>query len=189
LHWNDEKEEGRPAPATDRLARRRKPCLASRVDKSALLQAIVARLEAELALQTEAAHASRTEATDADSRAEGKFDMRGQSAAYLASGQAKLATEIAEAITAYQALPRRRFERSEAVAVGALVTLEARGSSSLYFLGPTRGGLDLELGGVSVTVITVHSSLGRSLLGRRVGDTITLPARAGPSLHTLTQLE
>jgi transcription elongation GreA/GreB family factor len=159
------------------------------VDKSALLQAIVARLEAELALQTEAAHASRTEATDADSRAEGKFDMRGQSAAYLASGQAKLATEIAEAITAYQTLPSGRFERSAAIAVGALVTLAARGTSSVYFLGPTRGGLDLELGGVPVTVITAHSSLGRSLLGRHVGDTISLPGRPNPSLHTVSDLE
>jgi hypothetical protein len=159
------------------------------LDKSALLQAIVARLEAELALQTEAAHASRTEATDVDSRAEGKFDMRGQSAAYLASGQAKLATEIAEAITAYQALPARTFGPSEAIAVGALVTLAAPGPGPVYFLGPLRGGLELELGGTPVTVITAASALGRNLLGRRVGDAIPVPGRAGPTLHTILSLE
>jgi transcription elongation GreA/GreB family factor len=159
------------------------------LDKSALLQAIVARLEAELALQTEAAQASRTEATDVDSRAEGKFDMRGQSAAYLASGQARLAAEIAEAIAVYQGLPTRSFGPGEAIAVGALVALVGRGSRAVYFLGPARGGLDLEIEGTAVTVITPASSLGRSLLGRRVGDTLTLPARAGPALHTIATLE
>jgi transcription elongation GreA/GreB family factor len=158
------------------------------LDKSALLHAIVARLEAELVLQTEAAHASRTEATDADSRAEGKFDMRGQSAAYLASGQARLATEIAEAVAAYRALPLRSFGPAEAIAVGALVTLAAGGRRSAYFLGPLRGGIDVEIDGVPVTVITAGSSLGRSLLGRRVGDTVSLPARHGPSLQTVTAL-
>ena len=74
------------------------------MDKSALRLAIIARLESELALQTAAAHASKSEATDADSRAEGKYDMRAQSAAYLAAGQARFAAEISEAIAAYHAM-------------------------------------------------------------------------------------
>lgn len=159
------------------------------MDKFALFQAIVARLETELALQTEAAHASRSEATDVDSRAEGKFDMRGQSAAYLASGQARLAGEIAEAIAAYRALPCRPFQQDEALAVGALATLETRGRRSVYFLGPARGGLDLEIEGIPITVITVASSLGRSLLGRRIGETVTLPSRGGPSTQVITHIE
>ena len=149
---------------------------------------IVARLEAELALQTEAAHASRTEATDVDSRAEGKFDMRGQSAAYLAEGQARLAVEIGEAIAAYRTLPLRAFGPGEAAAVGALVTLEGRGTSALYFLGPARGGLDLEVGGAAVTVITAASSLGRALLGRKAGDIIELPGRPSPSRNSVVSV-
>ena len=147
------------------------------------------RLEAELALQTSAAEASREEATDADSRAEGKFDMRGQSAAYLASGQARLAGEIAAALAAYQALTWRAFAPDEAVALGALATLEARGRRAVYFLGPAHGGLDLEIGGVEVTVITAASSLGRSLLGRRAGESISLPGRTGPVMHTVITVE
>jgi hypothetical protein len=140
------------------------------VDKSALLQAILERLEAELALQTAAAESSRAEATDPDSRAEGKFDMRGQSAGYLAAGQGKLAAEIAEALAAYRALGPRPFGPDEAIAVGALVTVAARGQRDVYFLGPSRGGLELEVGGVCVTVITAASAFGRNLLGRRAGD-------------------
>jgi transcription elongation GreA/GreB family factor len=159
------------------------------LDKSALRTAILARLEAELALQTAAAEASRDDATDADSRAEGKFDMRGQSSAYLAAGQAQLATEIAEALTAYQALSWRAFGPDEVVALGALTTLEARGQRAVYFLGPARGGLEVEIGGVAVTVITVASSLGRQLLGRRTGETLSLPGRTGPVMHTVILVE
>ena len=67
------------------------------MDKAALRQAMVERLEAELAVLVAAANTSKDEATDQESRQEGKYDMRGQSAAYLAAGQAKLATELAEA--------------------------------------------------------------------------------------------
>jgi hypothetical protein len=159
------------------------------LDKSALRTAILARLEAELALQTAAAEASRDDATDPDSRAEGKFDMRGQSAAYLAAGQAQLATEIAAALAAYHALPWRAFGPAEGVALGALATLEARGQRAVYFLGPARGGLDVEVGGIAVTVVTPASSLGRQLLGRRAGETIALPGRAGPVMHAVTLVE
>src|SRR5450755_3968234 len=97
------------------------------MDKSALTRSVITQLEAELALQTEAALGSRDEATNEESRAEDKYDMRSQSAAYLAAGQSKLATEIASAIAAYHNLSPRAFAPDEAVAVGAVVTLEARG--------------------------------------------------------------
>jgi hypothetical protein len=153
------------------------------VDKSALRQAILAKLEAELALQAQAADASRSEATDTDSRAEGKFDMRGQSAAYLAAGQSKLAEEIAGAVATYRALPLRAFASNEAIAVGAVVTLQSRGRDHFYFLGPARGGLEVEVDGTPVTVITAASFLGRSLLGQRHGFTISLPGRGLPVTH------
>ena len=49
------------------------------MDKCALTRSIIAQLEAELALQTEAALGSRSEATNEESRAEDKYDMRSQS--------------------------------------------------------------------------------------------------------------
>src|SRR5476651_1331447 len=97
------------------------------MDKSALARSIIAQLQAELALQTEAALASRDEATNEESRAEDKYDMRSQSAAYLAAGQAKLATEIGDALAAYRNLPLRKFAPDEVATVGAVVTLEVRG--------------------------------------------------------------
>jgi transcription elongation GreA/GreB family factor len=147
------------------------------MNKAALRDAVIARLETELELQTAAANSSREEATDAESRAEGKYDMRGQSAAYLAAGQAKLTAEIADAIAAYRTLPLTPFPMGGAIGIGAVVTIEAGKQRTAYLLGPARGGLEVEVGGVPVTVVTPGSALGQRLLGRRVGDRIV--ARPG----------
>src|SRR5580658_7558469 len=106
------------------------------MDKAALRQAIVEQLEADLAVLVSAANASKSEATDAESKAEGKYDMRGQSAAYLAAGQAKLAAELAEAIAAYQLLDLSDLPAGAAVEMGAVVVLEAEKRRTHYFIGP-----------------------------------------------------
>jgi len=148
------------------------------MNKAALRDALVARLEEELALQTAAANASREEATDSESRQEGKYDMRGQSAAYLAAGQAKLVQEIGEAIGAFRALPSAAAAPGGAVGLGSLVVLEQGGERQAYFVGPARGGLEVELEGVAVTVVTPGSVLGAKLLGRKPGDRIV--SQPGP---------
>ena len=147
------------------------------MDKVALCQAVIAQLEAELAGLIAAANASKAEATDQDSRQEGKFDMRGQSAAYLAEGQAKLAAELAPAIAAYRNLKTDPLPSGSVAVLGAIVTLEAQKRKTVYFIGPARGGIDIELAGTTVTVITANSPLGRQLIGKRVGDAVTAGAR------------
>ena len=159
------------------------------MDKAVLQQAILAELRSELALLTDAANTARDEATNEESRAEDKYDMRSQSAAYLAAGQAKLAGEIADAIAAYKALPVRRFNPGEPVATGALVTLEARKRRSWYFLGPQHGGLEVRLNGTTIMVVTAASPLGRQLVGRKLGETVALPGSPGPVTHAVVAVE
>jgi transcription elongation GreA/GreB family factor len=159
------------------------------MDKSALTRSVISQLESELALQTEAALGSRDEATNEESRAEDKYDMRSQSAAYLAAGQARIASEIADAITAWKALVPRAFGPSEEIAAGALVTLESKGRSARYLLGPQSGGLEARDGDGLATVVTASSPLGRQLLGRRQGDTVKIADRLGPVAHLVVRVE
>lgn len=140
--------------------------------KARLRTAILSRLQEELAVISAGAESSRAEATDAENRQEGRYDMRAQMAAYLAAGQAKAAAELGEAIAAYQALAADPFPAGAAAGVGALVTVESNGKSATFFLGPLRGGLEVVLGDETVTVVTPSSPLGRQLLGRKAGDTI-----------------
>jgi transcription elongation GreA/GreB family factor len=158
------------------------------MQKAPLRDAIIAQLHCELDLQTRAAQDARDEATSAESKAEGQYDMRGQEAAYLAEGQARLAAEVAESIAAYQALPLPEFSSGSVAAIGALITLEAKGKRGLYFLGPRHGGLEARAGDLRFTVVTPSSPLGRQLLGRRVGDVVQLPGRGGPLPHAIVEL-
>lgn len=161
----------------------------SSMDKSTLTRSIISQLEAELALQTEAALGSREEATNEESRAEDRYDMRSQSAAYLAAGQARLASEIADAIAAWKALSLRVFGPGEEIAAGALVTLEAKGRMASYIVGPQSGGLEARDGESSATVVTGASPLGRQLVGRRAGDLVQIADRLGPVVHRVVSVE
>jgi transcription elongation GreA/GreB family factor len=159
------------------------------MDKNALIRSVLGQLEAELALQTEAAHESRDEATDEESRAEDRYDMRSQSAAYLAAGQAQMATEIALEIASWKALAPRAFGPGDAIAMGALVTLEADGRPAVYLVGPQSGGLEAKDGEAAATVVTGASPLGRQLLGRKAGDTVQITDRGGPVPHRVVSVE
>lgn len=156
------------------------------MQKSAVRDAIVAQLKHELDLQTRAAHDARDEATSEETKSEGKYDMRGQEAAYLAEGQARLAVEIAEAISLFQMVDLAAVPPGAPASVGSLITLEARGRTNRYFLGPRNGGLEVRLGDDAITVVTPTSPLGRQLIGQRVGATVELPGRGAPVRHQIT---
>lgn len=148
------------------------------VNKSDLRAAILARLQAELAQQTAAAHLARDEAISEESRPENKYDTHSQEAAYLAEGQARLAREISENIAHYAAMPLPAFGPQDEIALGALVELSSGRGNALCFIGPRAGGLEVAVGGAEAMVITPQSPLGRALLGRRAGEVVQLPGRA-----------
>jgi transcription elongation GreA/GreB family factor len=158
------------------------------IDKTTLRAGILARLQADLALQTRAALLARDEATHEESRAESKYDTHSQEAAYLAEGQAKLAAEIGAAIALYTALPLPDFAPADQIALGAVVELRAGDRSTRYFLGPRAGGVELKIGGKSILVLTPASPLGRQLLGRRVGDVVYPPGRGSPAPHRIESI-
>lgn len=158
------------------------------MQKSAVRDAIIAQLQRELDLQTRAAHAAREEATSEESKSEGKYDMRGQEAAYLAEGQARLALELTESLTLYHGIDLAELPANAPAAVGALVTLEARGKQTLYFVGPRNGGLEAQAGGIAFTVITPSSPLGRQIVGQHAGASVQLPGRAGPVQHKIVEV-
>src|SRR5688500_13043141 len=142
------------------------------VKKSQLRDAILDQLRQELARQTRAAELSRDEAISEESRAESKWDTHSQEAAYLAEGQARLATEIGASIEMYATLALPDFGPNDPVALGAIVELESISGTvrkrSAYFLGPRAGGIEVGADGKTILVLTPQSPLGRQLLGKRV---------------------
>ena len=144
------------------------------VNKSALRDAVLVQLRSDLAQQTRAAWLARDEATNEESRAENKYDTRGQEAAYLAEGQARLAAEIDESISQYAAMPLPIFSPGDSIALGAVVELTGRRGSAWYFLGPRAGGTEVKLGERTVMIVTPISPLGRQLIGKMLSDSVAM---------------
>lgn len=144
------------------------------MNKRALIEVIVARLTAELAVYCKAAQAARAEATHEQSKPENKYDTRGLEASYLARGQSRQAAELEASIAAFAKLEARAFGEDEPIDLGALVELEHQGERTFYFIGPRAGGTEVEHEKREVLVITPQSPLGGQLQGKKQGDRLQL---------------
>lgn len=163
------------------------PTLPGMIDKAHLREAIVQQLAADLELQVRAATLARDEAISEESKPENKYDTHAQEAAYLAEGQARQAAELGESINLYQSLTLPP-PGAQMAAVGCLVGLTAGPRTVWYFLGPRAGGVEVDVDGERVTVVTPASPLGRQLLGARIGAAVTLPGRGKPVVYHVTSI-
>lgn len=161
----------------------------AQVNKSSVREAILQQLHQELARQTNAAAMARDEAISEESRAENKWDTHSQEAAYLAEGQAKLAGEIRSSIELYRTLDLPDFPPDGTIALGAVVELETSGGNSTwYFIGPGAGGLELEIDGRKLLVLTPASPLGRRLIGKQSGDVVQAARRGAPATQRIVSV-
>lgn len=93
----------------------------------------------------------------------------------MAQGQANRAQELKLALQGYQKLALQEFSPESSIRLTALVTLEAEdGAIKHFFIGPQEGGLKLQLDEEEIMVITPGSPLGSDLIGKTVGDEVTL---------------
>jgi len=145
------------------------------MNKAAVLEAILERLQLDLALYAKAADSARAEATDEQSKAENKYDTRGLEASYLARGQSRQARETEVALEQFGALVRSSATVPAAVVgIGALVELKTGRETLWYFMGPRAGGTEVTVDGREILVITPQSPLGQRLVGHRPGDKLQL---------------
>ena len=142
------------------------------MDKTAVLEKIIASLQSELETYIRAAKFSHAEATAEENRAENKYDTRGLEASYLAAGQANKVAELEAAITSFEELKDK--PANESVEIGALVELDQEDSTELYFIGPMAGGTEVEVAGSEILIITPESPLGSQLMGLETDQKNTL---------------
>mgnify|MGYP001620178078 CR=1 FL=1 len=60
-------------------------------------------------------------------------------------------------------------ELTDPVAIGALVEVKCRSRTSFYFIGPRGGGVEVEVDGKEIAVLTPHAPLGKMLVGKQQG--------------------
>lgn len=177
MPWHDD-EVWKAAPAVQMES-----LIAHHMQKSAVLDAILTRLDSELETLTRGARASFAAATDPDSKAENKYDTRTLEASYVARGQAQRVSELQAARHSFGLL--KAGGAGDAVRLGSLLALETADHADLYFMGPAEGGIEVNVEGQEIMVITPASPLGARLMGRIVGEKITLPSGQKAGLKSL----
>ena len=142
--------------------------------KRLVIQKIIETFQSEMETYIRAAKFSHAEATAEENQAENKYDTRGLEASYLAAGQANKIVEIEESIAAFDALRGRKFNEADGIDVGALIEISQDGERAHYFIGPSAGGTEIEIGETEVLVITPQSPLGSQLKGAKQGSKMNI---------------
>ncbi len=145
------------------------------MDKSLLRQQVLERLAEDLLQVEQAARAAHETATHEENIAENKYDTLGLEAAYLATGQARRAEAIRQAMAHWRQFQPRSYDASKGIQLGALVCLvDADGKQQWLFLGPDGGSMKLVIGAELVQVISSDSPLGKAMLGKSEGDEVSM---------------
>jgi len=150
------------------------------MDKFLLQQQVLARLAEDLLQAEQAARAAHETATHEENIAENKYDTLGLEAAYLATGQARRADTIRQALETWRQFRPRPYDASRGIQLGALVCLvDADDRQQQLFLGPAGGSMKLVSGAQLVQVISSDAPLGKALLGKCEGDEVSLQVAPG----------
>ena len=155
-----------------------------RMTKSDIHRLVVERFTEELAAITAAAKSSFEAATNKEHNAESRFDTFSLESSFLARGQAKRVSELSDALEQLQLLPLAELTETSLICLGALVRLtESNGDKRTLLLCPAGGGEAVVVADETITIMTPRSPLGRAVLGKTQGDTVTV--EIGGAMQTL----
>ena len=145
------------------------------MDKFLLRHQVLERLAEDLLQAERAVRAAHETATHEENIAENKYDTLGLEAAYLATGQARRAEAIREAMADWRQFRPRSYDASKGIQVGALVCLvDSDDQRQQLFLCPKGGSMKLFSGTELVQVISSEAPLGRAMLGKCEGDEVSM---------------
>lgn len=145
------------------------------MDKFLLQQQVLERLAQDLQQTEQAARTAHETATHEENIAENKYDTLGLEAAYLATGQARRAEAIRQAMANWRQFRPRAYDPSQGIQIGALVRLlDADDKEQQLFLGPDGGSMTLLIDTQPVQVISSQAPLGKAMLGKFEGDEVTM---------------
>ena len=159
------------------------------LDKSLLLNALVARLAEEAEGMARRARDIAASATHDEARPENDKDTRAIEESYLARGQAERVAQAQTTVQLLRTLRCQDFSQDRPIAATATVLIEdEEGNEKILFLAPAAGGTKVETQGRIVQVITPASPLGRKLLGQTVDDEFELHTKGAKRCWTIVEV-
>ena len=148
------------------------------MNKRDLLKKFEARIAADFSVLTQAALAAREAAIHSESKAEDQYDTRGLEASYLAGAQSKRALELEGLLALFRHIDLKQFGPQTPIAATAVIELESECKRSLLFSDAPGRRDERELSTESSSRSSHPITLGKSLLGRRVGEQIEVEIQA-----------
>lgn len=145
------------------------------MNKTTILKAVIAELEEELRRQLKGQETAAAGATHAEAKAETKWDTCGLEQSYLARGLAQQFESLARQVEELRAFIPPDFT-DRPIGTGALIETEWGGEKMLFILLCCGGGVELNLDGREITVITPESPVGAALLDKRPGEVYSFRA-------------
>ena len=149
------------------------------MDKFLLQQQVLEQLADDLRQTEQAVRTAHETATHEENIAENKYDTLGLEAAYLASGQARRAEAIRQALAHWRQFRALPYDASKGIQLGALVCLvDSDDKEQQLFLGPAGGSMKLLSGTQLVQVISSEAPLAKAMLGKGEGDEVSIQVGA-----------
>ena len=145
------------------------------MDKKKIMKAVFQSLEAELQRQLKGQAMAAEGATHAEAKAETKWDTCGLEQSYLARGLAKQFEKLAGQVDDIRTFKPADYA-GRAINVGALIETETDGFKDVFFLLYCGGGIEVQVDGREITVITPESPVGAALMGKKEGKTYSFRA-------------
>lgn len=153
--------------------------------KNALRQALLQAIDNETGAAIDAARQAQETASDAQNKPENKYDTLSLEAAYLAHGQSERIRELQELRIRLAQWVVPVFSDDDAIAAGALLTLEHNAHEARYLWLAPVGGRQLQLDGKNVLVVSTQAPLAQQLMKLTVGDELTFNGVAGWEITAL----
>jgi hypothetical protein len=157
------------------------------MDRAEVIAELLRDLDRELHTLERVNQMALDEATNAESKAENKYDTRSVEASYLAKGQGERILALKQ-LRAFFAVDRGPAPADSPAGIGRVCGLEGESGTRWVLLCPSGGGRTLSVAGKTVLVVTPGSPMGRALVGARVGDDVQVPTSRGPTELELVAL-
>ncbi len=157
-------------------------------DKRKVRDALVAALSEVVTQAAAQARKTREGATHEEAKPENDKDTRALEQSYLARGQAMRVEALADQAQRLRFMALSAFDDDAPISAGALVLLENDEGTRLLFLAPHGGGIELDVDGQAVLVVTGASPMGRAVLGRAVGDEVQIHVRGKARTYEIVEV-
>ena len=156
--------------------------------KSELMNQLLEAIDQERNALSLTVHAVVDAATHEQSKPENQYDTRALEASYLAGAQQERLRELTAIRQNLAIMLLKNFDEHTPIASTAVVQLNCDGTVSEYFLLPYAAGYTLKLNGQKISTLSIAAPLGRGLLGKTVGEFITIEAAGTQKDYEITKV-